>query len=90
MKHLRHRGVTYEIAELSLAHEDGVALELTEMSVEGETIAEVVVTSSAVRTVYQDSLPTSVYLWWVSTVSTAAAKVGDAEQADQGTDDWSA
>lgn len=82
MSYLTHGDDLYEITVVSLAHEDGVAVELAKLSAGGGVLAEVRVTRDLITLVHQDSMPAEVYAWLSSEI------LSEAEiQADD--DDWS-
>ena len=64
MSYLTHGDDLYEITVLSLAHEDGVAVELAKLSTGGGVLAEVRVTRDLITVVQQDPMPAEVYAWW--------------------------
>ena len=71
---ISHDGIQYEISVLSLAHEDGVAVELVDISVDGGLIAEAKVTRERVTLVRQEPMPTQIYEWWAKRVVQAARR----------------
>jgi hypothetical protein len=69
MDYLTHAGITYEITVLALAHDDGFAVELADLSSDGGVLAEVRVTHNGVTLIHQEPLPGDVYAWWTDAVT---------------------
>lgn len=82
MEYLLYRGITYELAILALAHEDGFSIELADVSSAGDLLAEVRVRGDVITPVHHAPIPAAVYAWWAATV----VRVAEAPALEDGAD----
>ncbi len=79
---MKHLGVLYELTTVSPPLDEGVIVELWDMSAHGGPLGEAKITSTVVTLVQQEPMPGAVYEWWAAAIVTASRRLADAAYRD--------